>query len=98
MSILSIIDFGKNLVSEIEKGIKKVEKIKKLTNEQKKAKVDEIAYAYFDANFNKLKINFLVKAYLRKKIRKAIPVITQKVFDLIATTIEGITNKIQTNT
>ena len=93
MSILSIIDFGKNLVSEIEKGIKTVEKLKKLTSEQKKAKVDEIAYAYFDANFNKLKINFLVKAYLRKKIRKAIPDITQKVFDLIATTVEGITNK-----
>lgn len=95
MSILSIIDFGKNLVSEIEKGIKTVEKLKKLTGEQKKAKVDEIAYAYFDANFNKLKINFLVKAYLRKKIRKAIPDITQKIFDLIATTIEGITNKIK---
>lgn len=95
MSIFSLISFGKELVSRVEAAIKKAEEFKDLTGQQKMDKVNEVAYEFFDANYDKLKINFIVKAYLKKKIRNAIPDITQKVFDLIEKQIEGITGKIK---
>lgn len=95
MLIKNAIEFGKEFINRIKLAIEEVEKLKKWSGVQKKAKVDAIAYEFFDANFDKLKINFLVKGYLKKRIRKAIPDITQKVFDLIETSIEGITNKIK---
>ena len=95
MSIKDTIEFVKEFINRVKIAIEKVEKFKELSSEEKKSRVDAVAYNYFDANFDKLKINFLVKGYLKKRIRKAIPDITQKIFDLIETSIEGITNKIK---
>lgn len=95
MSVKDTIEFVKEFIDRIKLAIEDVEKLKKLSGTQKKEKVNAIAYEFFDANYDKLKINFLVKGYLKKRIRKAIPDITQKVFDLIETSIEGITNKIK---
>ena len=98
MSIASAVNFGKDFIAHIEAAIKKVEEVKNLKGSQKMEQVNELAYKFFDENFDKVKINFLVKGYLKKKIRKAIPSITQKVYDLIATSVEGITNKIKNKT
>ena len=95
MSIETIVGFVKEFVVRVQAAIKKVEEFKELSGPEKMNRVNTVAYAFFDANYDKLKINFLVKGYLRKKLRKAIPDFTQKIYDLIATSIEGVTNKIK---
>ena len=95
MSIASVVEFVKGIVAKVQEAIKKVDAYKELSGEEKMARVNAVAYEFFDKNYDKIKMNFLVKAYLRKKLRNLIPVLTQKVFDLIATSIEGITNKIK---
>ena len=94
-TIDSLVEFVKEFVAKVTEIIKKVQEFKELTGEEKMARVNAVAYDFFDKNYDKIKMNFLVKAYLKKKLRKLIPTITQKIYDLIATSIEGITNKLK---
>ena len=95
-TIDSLVEFLKDFIAKVVEIIKKVQEFKELTGEEKMARVNAVAYDFFDKNYDKyIKMNFIVKAYLKKKLRKLIPTITQKIYDLIAMSIEGITNKIK---
>ena len=95
MFIQSLVSFVKEFVARVQLAIKEVEKFKELSGEEKMRRVNSVAYSFFDDNYDKIKMNFIIKAYLKKKIRNYIPEITQKIYDLIATYIEGVTNKIK---
>ena len=94
MSVSSIVEFAKELIVHIQVAIKKVEAYKELSGQEKMDRVNAMVYEFFDNNYDKLKINFIVKAYMKKKIRKLIPVLTQKVYDLIKSYVAGITEKV----
>lgn len=90
---MKVFDFVKELIEKIESGIRKVESFKNLTGKEKMDKLNDIVYYYYDTNFDKIQMNPLIRIFLKGKIRKVIPYLTQKVYDLISTHIEGITKK-----
>lgn len=74
----------KNLIIEFEQ-------VKGLTGVQKKAKLDEKMTKWANELLNGAKINALLKQAVKQFVIKNIPIITQVVFDLIKSRVEGIT-------
>ena len=75
---------AKNLIAELEY-------IKGLTGAQKKQRLDEKMTKWAEELLNTSKINIILKQAIKQFIIKNIPAITQAVFDLIKTRINGIT-------
>ena len=84
-------DFIQNTVKTAETIIVKVEEYKELTNQEKKQRVDEVIGKYVSSTIDYVQINFLFKLILKKYLLPNVPVITQAIFDLIKTRVEGIT-------
>jgi len=92
---MKLIEFALTLVDQIKFGIAKYEKdYKNLKGPEKMAHLNQEITDYFIFKWEEVKINFIIKTFLKNKIKKAIPIITQKVYDLIAVRIEGVTEKI----
>lgn len=82
-----ILDFGdkaKALIAEYEK-------FKHLTGTQKKERVSDKLLAWAEAALKEVKINTILKAIIKFFLPKLIPDLVQVVFNLIETTIKGIT-------
>ncbi len=62
-----------------------------LANEEKKLKLDENILAYVQQYIDIVNVNFFVKFILKKVLIPLIPTLTQIIFDLIKTKIQGIT-------
>ena len=88
-------EFVSGMVDQVKFGIARYEKeYKDLTGPAKMALLNQEITDYFIFKWEEVKINFIIKTFLRNRIKKAIPTITQKVYDLIAVKIEGVTEKI----
>ena len=88
---MSLKDFIQGFTTTTKTYIEKFEKYKDLTGEQKKARVDDILTNYCLTAIDNLGLNFVLKFAFKKLIIKNIPNITQAIFDLIASKVEGIT-------
>jgi len=66
-------------------------KSKVLDNSEKKKYLDDYIVDYINVAMQQLKLNFLFKLILKKYLLPNVPVITQAIFDLIKTRVEGIT-------
>jgi hypothetical protein len=88
---MNIKDFIQTVVKETKFYIEKYEQIKNLSGEQKKARVDEVITEYVENTIDNIGLNFVVKFIIKKLLIENIPVITQCIFDLIASKVQGIT-------
>ena len=84
-------DFIKGFSQTAKTYIEKFEQYKDLTNEQKKARVDDILTTYCETAIDNLGLNFILKFAFKKLIIPNIPFLTQAVFDLIKAKVDGIT-------
>lgn len=84
-------DFIQTIAKETKFYIEKYEQIKDLSGKQKKARVDEVITDYIENTIDNIGLNFIVKFIIKKLLIENIPVITQCVFDLIASRVQGIT-------
>lgn len=92
---MKLLEFMVGLVDQIKFGIAKYEKdYKDLKGPDKMTLLNKEITSYFDSKWENVKLNFIIKGFLKKQIRNFIPNITQKVYDLIAIRIEGVTEKI----
>ena len=62
-----------------------------LNNVEKKEKLDEAIFAYFDTLLNGAKLSLITKWVIKNYVIKNIPVLTQIVYDLIKSRINGVT-------
>lgn len=83
--------FIQNLAANTKNYIEKFEQYQELTGEQKKQRLDEIIEDYIEVAIDSIKMNVVFKYVLKKLLLANVPVITQVIFDLIKTKIEGIT-------
>ena len=88
---MKIKNFIQNIAAESKHCIEKYEQYKDLTGEEKKARVDDIIKTYIENTIDTIGLNFIVKIIIKKLLIENIPVITQCVFDLIASKVQGIT-------
>lgn len=65
--------------------------IKDLTGEEKKIRLDKRMTDFANSLLEDAKINFIIKFLIKNFVIKNIPEITQSIYDLIKTKIEGIT-------
>lgn len=84
-------EFIQTITKETKFYIEKYEQIKELNGKQKKARVDEVITDYVENTIDCLGLNFVTKFIVKKLLIENIPTITQCIFDLIASKIEGIT-------
>lgn len=71
--------------------IEKYEKIQSLSNQEKKKQLDDIVEQYAETAINKINLNVFSRYIIKKFIINNIPYLTQAIFDLIKTKIEGVT-------
>lgn len=71
--------------------IKKYETYKDLTGPEKKLRLDDAITKYANTVIDNIGLNFIFKFVLKKLLIEHIPIITQIIFNLIQTKIEGIT-------
>ena len=64
---------------------------KELSNTERKQKLDKAMAAYVLTLMSDLGVNFVYKWIIEKFIIKNIPVITQVIFDLLKSRLEGVT-------
>lgn len=88
---MKIKEFIQTIVKETKFYIEKYEQIKDLNGKQKKARVDEVITDYVENTIDNIGLNFIVKFIIKKLLIENIPVITQCIFDLIASKVQGIT-------
>ena len=84
-------EFIQTVVTETKHYIEKYEQIKELNGKQKKARVDEVITEYVEATIDNLGLNFIARFIVKKILIENIPTITQCIFDLIKSKVEGIT-------
>lgn len=84
-------DFIQTVAKETKFYIEKYEQIKDLNGKQKKARVDEVITDYVENTIDNIGLNFVAKFIIKKLLIENIPVITQCIFDLIASKVQGIT-------
>lgn len=84
-------DFIQTIVKETKFYISKYEQIKELDGKQKKARVDEVITDYVETTFDNIGLNFVARFIIKKLLIENIPTITQCIFDLIKSKVEGIT-------
>ena len=63
-----------------------------LSNENKKMVLDNKIINYIDCSFDKLRVNFIIKKIIKTFVISNVSIITQLIYDLIKTKIDGITN------
>lgn len=83
--------FIQTIVKETKFYIEKYEQFKELNGKQKKARVDEVITDYVENTIDNIGLNFIVKFIIKKILIENIPTITQCIFDLIKSKVEGIT-------
>ena len=88
---MNIKDFIQGFSLTTKSYIEKFEQCKELKGEDKKARVDDILTTYCENAIDGLGLNFILKFALKKLLIANIPNITQAIYDLIKTRIEGIT-------
>ena len=88
---MKIKEFIQNITKETVHYIEKYEQIKDLNGKQKKARVDEVITEYIEVTIDKIGLNFIIKFIVKKLLIENIPVITQCIFDLIKSKVDGIT-------
>ena len=84
-------EFIKTFVDKTKTKIADLETYKELTGPKKKAQLDLTITNWVNAFLSKDKINFVFKLIIKTIILPHIPDITQAIFDLIKTKVEGIT-------
>ncbi len=85
-------DFLQNFAEVTKNLIERYEtEYKNLSGEGKKARLDDALSGYVQTVIDNIGLNFIFKFVLKKLIIENIPAITQIIFDLIKTKIEGIT-------
>ena len=84
-------DFIQEFTQNTKGYIEKYEQYKDLTGEQKKARVDSLIYKYVDGVIDNIGLNFIFKFVIKKLLLENIPILTQLIFDLIKTKVDGIT-------
>lgn len=85
-------DFLQNFAEVTKNLIERYEtEYKNLSGEGKKARLDDALSGYAQTVIDNIGLNFIFKFVLKKLIIENIPAITQIIFDLIKTKIEGIT-------
>ena len=62
-----------------------------LDNEAKKERLDGIILDYVQIYIDKVEVNFIVKLIIKKVLIPLIPTLTQLIYDLIKTKVQGIT-------
>lgn len=88
---MAIKDFIQGFSETTKNYIEKFEQYKDLKGEDKKARVDDILTTYCINAIDDLGLNFILKFAFKKLFIANIPNITQAIYDLIQTKIEGIT-------
>lgn len=83
-------DFIKNLVKEATNEII-ILAASTLDNTDKKDKLDETILDYVQTTMDKVKINPIVKLILKKVIVSLIPTLTQLIYDLLKSKVQGVT-------
>lgn len=63
----------------------------KLNNEDKKERLDETILNYVQMYIDKVKMNFFLKLAIKKVLIPLIPTLTQIIYDLLKTKLQGIT-------
>jgi len=71
--------------------IVKLQGFETLTGEQKKERLDDYITDYIEEIIDNIGLNIVFKFVIRKVLIKNIPTITQCIFDLIKTKVDGIT-------
>lgn len=84
-------EFIKDFAVTVKTYITKYEAYSELTNEQKKQRVDEIITNYLEIALDNLGLNIVFKYVVKKLILVNVPVLTQVIFDLIKSKVQGIT-------
>ena len=80
----------KEFVNQTKKNIINLTK-EKLNNEDKKEKLDTIIEKWLDNLLLGAKLNFVTKFLIKNYVIKNIPILTQIVYDLIKSKIDGVT-------
>lgn len=88
---MKIKEFIQNVAAETRHYIEKFEQYKDLSGEQKKARVDDIILTYCQNTIDSLSLNFVFKWIFKTIVIPNIPYLTQAIFDLIASKVQGIT-------
>jgi hypothetical protein len=88
---MKIKEFIQAIAKETKFYIEKYEQIKDLSGKQKKARVDDVIIDYIENTIDTIGLNFVAKFIIKKLLIENIPVITQCIFDLIASKVQGIT-------
>jgi len=88
---MDIKTFIQNIAIQTKTYIKKYEEYKELNGEQKKARVDDLIANYIETTIDNVGLNFIFKYVLKKLLIDNIPNITQIIFDLLASKVQGIT-------
>ena len=88
---MDIKTFIQNLAKNAKNYIEKLQQYEELSGEEKKERLDEIIEEYVEVAIDSIKMNVVFKYVLKKLLLANVPVITQVIFDLIKTKIEGIT-------
>lgn len=83
--------FIKDFVQNTKGYIEKYEQYKELSGEDKKKRVDVLITDYVQAVIDNVGMNFVFKFVLKKLLLENIPTLTQLIFDLIKTKVDGIT-------
>ena len=84
-------NFIENVANVAEACIKKYQEYKELSGEDKKQRVDDLVTEYCNNVISTLEINVITRFIIKKVLIANIPTITQIIFNLIKTRIEGIT-------
>lgn len=84
-------EFIQSIASQTQTYIEKYEEYKELNGKQKKARVDDLITNYIEATIDNIGLNFIFKFVLKKLLIENVPNITQIIFDLIKTKVDGIT-------
>lgn len=87
---MKIQHFIESFVSTTKAGIIELAQTE-LSNKNKKLVLDHKIVDFLDSALEKLTINFILKFALKKLLLPNVSLITQIIFDLIKTKVEGIT-------
>lgn len=91
MSKQSFKNFISGVTSTAKKIIVEMQKAEKLTNEEKKQKLDEAIVAFLQANISNY--HFFVRFAIQKLLIPYVSEFTQAIFDLLKARIQGVTKE-----
>ncbi len=88
---MNLSDFINQFSERAQFFIVEFEKFKELKGPQRKERVDELMLQWVMPAIDKLPINFFFKLCLKNVMKLCLPALTQTIFNLLETRIEGIT-------